>query len=70
MGGEEEIHTIVRKNLKEDNPDVYNILNNFSWTQEDMEEVMLNISNGMSPEDAAQQWIDDNQDTVNSWLSN
>ena len=44
FGGEEAIHTIVRKGLKEDKPEVYRILDRFHWTKEDMEEVMSEIT--------------------------
>lgn len=45
-GEEEQIHTIARKGLKEDMPEVYRILDRFAWTKEDMESVMLDIRKG------------------------
>lgn len=66
-GGEETINTFVRKGLKEDQPDVYTVLDNFHWTSEDLESVMLNILNGDDPKDAAKQWIKDNPDKVAEW---
>lgn len=66
-GGEETINTFVRKGLKEDNPDVYSVLDNFHWTSEDLEEVMLEIMNGTDPEEAAKNWIKDNEATVAEW---
>ncbi len=67
-GGEEFIHTIVRKGLQEDKPEVYAILDKFNWEASDMEAVMLDIENGMEPAEAAAKWIDANQDKVNSWI--
>ncbi|KAF1299579.1 glycine/betaine ABC transporter permease [Enterococcus sp. JM4C] len=67
MGDAEAIHTITRKNLKEDQPEAYQLLDNFNWTKEDMEEVMLEINNKKDPEDAAKEWIEKNQDLVESW---
>ncbi|MCS1382977.1 glycine betaine ABC transporter substrate-binding protein [Lysinibacillus sphaericus] len=66
-GGEETINTFVRKGLKEDHPDVYTVLDNFHWTSEDLESVMLNILNGDDPKDAAKQWIKDNPEKVAEW---
>ncbi|TKI72579.1 glycine betaine ABC transporter substrate-binding protein [Lysinibacillus mangiferihumi] len=66
-GGEETINTFVRKGLKEDRPDVYTVLDNFHWTSEDLESVMLNILNGDDPKDAAKQWIKDNPEKVAEW---
>lgn len=66
-GGEEYIHTIVRKGLKEDKPEVYEILDRFHWEASDMEAVMLDIENGMEPSEAAAKWVEANQDKVSEW---
>ncbi|WP_232698181.1 ABC transporter permease/substrate binding protein [Brevibacillus daliensis] len=68
FGKDEQIHTIARKGLKEDMPDAYQMLDQFHWTPADMESVMVNIQNGVSPDDAAVQWIKENEDKVNKWL--
>jgi glycine betaine/proline transport system substrate-binding protein len=45
------------------------LVSNFTWTNEDQNQVALYIANdGMSGEEAAQQWIDDNPDKVDAWL--
>ena len=68
-GEEEYISSMVRENLEEDMPEVYTFLNNFYWYPEDMGEVMLWIQEeDLSPEEAASQWIKENQDTVEEWL--
>ncbi len=67
MGDAEEIHTVVRKGLKEDQPEAYKVLDKFHWTEKDMEKVMLEINNGKDPQQAAQDWIKENQKTVDSW---
>lgn len=67
MGSEEQIHTMVRKGLKEDQPEAYKVLDNFHWTEKDMEKVMLEINNGKDPQQAAKDWIKDNKETVESW---
>ncbi|MGA8943986.1 MAG: ABC transporter permease/substrate binding protein [Thermoactinomyces sp.] len=67
-GGEETIHTIARKGLKEDKPEVYQILDLFNWTTKDMEEVMLDIHNGMKPEKAAEKWVKNHPEKVKQWV--
>ncbi|MBS7576351.1 MULTISPECIES: ABC transporter permease/substrate binding protein [unclassified Enterococcus] len=67
MGGSETINTMVRKGLKDDQPEAYNVLDNFNWTVEDMESVMLAINNGQSPEEAAKDWIKQNPEKVAEW---
>lgn len=66
-GGEETINTFARKGLKEDQPDVYSVLDNFHWTSEDLENVMLEIMNGKDPKQAAKDWVKDNEDKVAEW---
>lgn len=68
FGGAEHIATIVRKDLKADNEEVYTFLDNFNWTAADMESVMLKIQEGMSPEEAAKDWVENNNDKVEAWL--
>ncbi|MEH6943304.1 glycine betaine ABC transporter substrate-binding protein [Bacillus sp. JJ722] len=70
FGGEETINTFVRKGLKEDLPEVYSVLDNFSWTTEDLESVMLEIADGTDPEVAAENWISANEDKVAKWTEN
>jgi glycine betaine/proline transport system substrate-binding protein len=68
-GGAEQIHTIVRKGLKEDMPEVYRLLDNFEWTPEDMQRVMVwNREEGAKPYENAMRWINENPEKVQSWL--
>lgn len=67
MGGDESIKTMVRKGLKEDNPEAYKILDNFNWELADIEGVMADIEQGMTPEKAAQKWLKANPDKVAEW---
>lgn len=68
-GGDEQIHTLVRLGLKEDQPDAYHVLDQFEWTPADMESVMVDISEGMSEQEAAKKWIAANEATVNEWVA-
>ncbi|MGX4763937.1 glycine betaine ABC transporter substrate-binding protein [Holzapfeliella sp. JNUCC 72] len=67
MGATETINSVARLGLKEDKPEVYNLLKNFKWSSEDINGVMLAISNGEKPEKAAQDWIANHQEEVNKW---
>ncbi|HFI0625420.1 TPA: ABC transporter permease/substrate binding protein [Streptococcus suis] len=68
FGDAEEIHTIVRQGLKEDQADAYNIIDQFNWEPEDMQAVMLAISEGKTPRQSARDWIELNPDKVKEWL--
>ncbi|HEX6593588.1 MAG TPA: glycine betaine ABC transporter substrate-binding protein [Bacillota bacterium] len=67
FGEEEIISTMVREGLDDDMPNAYKLLDQFSWTKEDMESVMLDIQEGTSPEDAAANWVEENSDKVSKW---
>ncbi|WP_211749089.1 glycine betaine ABC transporter substrate-binding protein [Paenibacillus sp. Marseille-Q4541] len=66
-GEAEEIHTIVRKGLKEDKPTAYEFLDRFNWTPEDMGEIMIAIQDGVTPEKAAKDWAEAHKDKVAEW---
>lgn len=67
FGEAENIHTLVRKGFEKDNPIAYRIMDRFHWTAQDMEEVMLLIQEGKTPEEAAKEWVNKNQDKVEQW---
>ncbi|WP_246096285.1 glycine betaine ABC transporter substrate-binding protein [Paenibacillus sinopodophylli] len=67
-GGDEQIHTIARKGLKEDQPEAFTFLDKFNWTPDDMAAVMIDIQEGKTPEDAAKAWVEQNADKVEAWL--
>lgn len=67
FGGEESINTFARLGLEEDMPEAYKVLDAFNWTTEDIESVMLDITNGTKPEEAAAKWINENADKVAQW---
>jgi glycine betaine/proline transport system substrate-binding protein len=67
-GAEENIHTLMRKGLKEDMPDVYQFLDNFKWTPEEMEQLLLWNEMGGNPYDNAKRWMRSNPKSVEAWL--
>ena len=45
------------------------LVKNFEWTNDDQNVVAKYIAeDGMSPEDAAAKWIEENPDKVEAWL--
>ncbi|WP_136067725.1 glycine betaine ABC transporter substrate-binding protein [Modicisalibacter radicis] len=67
-GDAEQIHTIVRQGLEEDMPEVYEVLDNFAWTPEQMGEVMLmNQEEGADPYANAQKWVEEHPEVVDEW---
>lgn len=70
FGGREEIHTIVRQGLRDDMPGIYEFLDNFYWSPEDMEQLMLWIEEqkGVYPEDSARRWMRFHENKVQEWL--
>lgn len=67
FGGDESIHTFARKGLEEEATEAYKVLDKFNWTVEDMETVMLDIQGGMSPKEAAAEWVEENKERVEEW---
>jgi glycine betaine/proline transport system substrate-binding protein len=65
-GEAEFVHTMAREGFEEDMPQAYAILENFSWEVEDMQSIML-AAQDVDFEEAAANWIEENQDTVDSW---
>lgn len=66
---EEYIGTIVRKGLKTDMPEVYQVLDNFYWEPADMEQVMVWNEENNAPYENAKRWVAENPNKVKKWLS-
>ncbi|OJF97224.1 glycine/betaine ABC transporter substrate-binding protein [Alkalibacterium sp. 20] len=67
FGSAETIDTFTRVGFEDDFPEANQILDNFFWETADMEEVMLEIQEGADPEEAARNWIEENEDIVSEW---
>ncbi|MEG1045029.1 MULTISPECIES: glycine betaine ABC transporter substrate-binding protein [Carnobacterium] len=67
FGKAENIHTIVRKDLKKDEPTAYEVLDRFYWTPEEMADVMLQVNEGVDPEKAAADWLKSNPEKLEEW---
>jgi glycine betaine/proline transport system substrate-binding protein len=68
-GDEEFIHTIVRKDLKKDMPDVYAFLKRFKWPENGLQTVMgWNTQDGAEPYETAKRYLKENPAVVKQWL--
>lgn len=67
FGDEESIHSIARNGLADDHPSAHTVLKQFNWSEEDMNDVMVQITDGENPEDAARAWVDANSDKIKEW---
>ncbi|WPL18846.1 Glycine betaine/carnitine transport binding protein GbuC precursor [Thiorhodovibrio winogradskyi] len=68
-GGTGAIHTMARKGLKADNPEAHALLDNFHWTAEEMEQLLVwNTQGDQDPYLQAQRWLLNNPKQVGAWL--
>ncbi|MDQ0484644.1 glycine betaine ABC transporter substrate-binding protein [Guptibacillus hwajinpoensis] len=68
-GEEENIETFARDGLKEDKSSAHTILDQFKWSPEDMNAVMVEIQEGAQPEEAAKNWVNEHTDMVEEWTN-
>src|SRR5690625_1353339 len=60
------VHPVVHKDVQEKAPEVYEILNDWTVSIEDMEHMITEIDAGADGEEVAQEWLDNNPE----WLNN
>jgi glycine betaine/proline transport system substrate-binding protein len=68
FGKAETINTIVRQGLEEDQPELYEFLNNFDWfsVESGLEQVMVEIQEGADPAEAAASYVENNMAAINN----
>ena len=60
---------IVASDSAREHPDAYELVENFSWSNQDQNGVANDIANGgMTPDAAAQKWLRANKATWQAWL--
>ena len=64
-----DLQKLATTKLMESGSPFATLVKNFNWTNEDQNMVALDIESGMTPEAAAQKWIDANKDKVDAWLA-
>lgn len=66
---EYDLDKIVATDFAESGSPAYDLVKNFNWTNEDQNVVAKYIAeDGMDPEEAAEKWVEENQDKVEAWL--
>jgi glycine betaine/proline transport system substrate-binding protein len=66
---EYELDKIVSKEFAESGSPAYDLVKNFSWTNDDQNLVAKYIAEDkMSAEDAAAKWVGENRDKVEEWI--
>ena len=70
LGEEEQIDTIVRKDLKKDMPEVYAFMDRFSWKDAKQLQMVMawNAEPGADRYENAKKFIKENEDQVNQWI--
>jgi len=59
---------IIWPGLEELAPDAYQFLKNFNYTNDDQVFMLGKVDEGLSIDDAAQAWIDENEETWKAWI--
>lgn len=67
-GSAESIHTLARRGLARDRPELVNFLRSFTLTDEQIGSLMYRMRQTPTPRDAASAWIRDHADLVDSWM--
>ncbi|MFP4454129.1 MAG: glycine betaine ABC transporter substrate-binding protein [Desulfobacterales bacterium] len=67
-GDEETINTVVRKGLKDDDPELFAFLDKFYLELEDLHELMAMNQEEDDPEGNARKWMEENPEKVEKWL--
>ena len=66
---EYDLDKIVATDFAKSGSPAYDLVKNFQWTNDDQNVVAKYIAaDGMDPEEAAEKWVEANQDKVDAWL--
>lgn len=62
------LNKVISKKFEDSGSPAAKLAKSFKWTNEDQNSVATDIQGGMTPEAAAQKWVDANQQKVDSWV--
>lgn len=68
MGTGEFIKSMGKSTIREDLPEVAAFLENYVLSTEQISSVMLEIKDGKEPADAAREFVENNEELINSWI--
>ena len=64
-----DLDKVANKKFAYSGSPAFDLIKNFKWGDDDQNQVARDIaSKGMTPDQAAKRWLDDNEDTWSSWL--
>ncbi|MBP1910436.1 glycine betaine ABC transporter substrate-binding protein [Methanolobus bombayensis] len=64
-GGSDDLIILTRTGFEEDNPEFYQIIQNFEMDLSDIESIMIAIDEGQTPDEAAAAWLAENPEKIN-----
>lgn len=67
-GESETLYTVARKGVKEDYPEATAFMENFYMEADELGELMGKLEESEDKEEAAREWMNENEDIVASWL--
>lgn len=67
-GKVENIHTVARKDIKQDMPEVAQFLQNFKLNDQQLGTLMALTADSDDPNEGARKWMKENEQVVDSWL--
>lgn len=63
------VYKVIRSELKDTAPDVYRLVQNMSFTEDEINKLMLRVDEeGEEMADVARDWINQNQNKIDQWL--
>lgn len=68
FGAEETINTVVRKDLEQDDPELFAFFKNFDWQQLPLDSILVDNKEGMDPRESAKKFMDANWETIEKLL--
>ncbi len=68
FGDEETINKVARQGLDNDHPELYEFLENFELSLDELHEVMAWIEETGDLEGSAKRWVEENSDKVAAWV--
>ena len=67
-GGSDDLIILTRTGFEEDNPEFYQLIQNFEMDLSDIESIMIDIDSGMTAEEAAAEWLAENPEKFDEVL--
>ena len=66
--GSGNIHIMGRRDIMTDKPELAQFLSNYFFTEAQLGELIVTVTEAASEEEGARQWMNDNMDIVETWL--